>query len=95
MKREVTDALSWFDQQLISRDELLVHVGLGLAASGTAEDIAELPEWLKQDLSDWGKRFRQSKSWLLVSNAGQRDVSPDGARLLELIEACGLLVPPA
>jgi hypothetical protein len=91
MKRNISSALEWFDQQLISRDELLVHVGLDLADFGTRDDVAELPEWLKDDLRDWAQRFRKSKSWILVSNAGERDVSSEGRKLLELIEESGML----
>jgi hypothetical protein len=90
-KDQIRQVLDWLDQGLIQRGELLAHAGLALADSGSAGDIARLSPWLKQELVEWACGFRESRTWLIVSNAGERDVSNEGARLLTLVERAGLL----
>ena len=88
---QIGQVLDWLDQGLIQRGEVLANAGLALAESGSASYIASLPPWLKQELVEWARGFRKSRTWLIVSNAGERDVSNEGARLLTLVERAGLL----
>ena len=91
IKEHIAKLLQWLDEGLVTRGELLPRVGLALVESGSADDIAHLPPWLRQELVAWAREFQQSRTWLLVSNAGERDISAAGGKLLALVEDAGLL----
>ena len=90
-RQRIARVLESLDEGLITRTDVLVNIGLTLAESGSANDITSLPQWLRQELVNWAREFQQSRTWLLVSNAGEKDVSPAGRKLLALVEDAGLL----
>jgi len=63
-----------------------ISVALELAESGTPDDVAELPEWLRKELFDWADEFEKPpQSWQIVWNTGSRDVTEEGKKLLALL----------
>lgn len=90
-RERIAQLLKSLDEGLLTKHEMPAHVGLALADAGSVADFASLPSWLQQELIAWGREFRRSQTWLLVSNAGERDVSAAGKRLLALLENAGLL----
>jgi len=86
MKPGIAEALKLHEQRAFTRRALFISVALELAESGTPEDVAELPVWLRKELFDWADEFEKPpQSWQIVSNAGSRDVTEQGKKLLALL----------
>ena len=89
MKPGIMKALEWYQQRIITREDAFIQVAMELAESGAPEDVAELPEWLRKELFETADQVeKQPDGWLVVSNAGSRDVSAGWRKLLALIRQC-------
>jgi hypothetical protein len=61
-----------------------------LVEFGSANDIRQLPLWIRQELVEWARGFERTKIWWLLSSAGERDVSAEGLKLLAMIKEAEL-----
>jgi hypothetical protein len=87
----LAEILQVLDQGVIRPSEVRIHVGLMLAEFGSANDVKDLPPWIREDLVEWAHGFERTKTWLLISSVSDKDVSTQGLKLLDLIKEAGLL----
>jgi hypothetical protein len=89
MKPDIARILELHQKGLFSRNDVFGFVAMELAEGGTPDDVAELPEWLQQQLFELADRVdKEPKGWSVVSSAGARDVSAEWQKLLVLMRQC-------
>ena len=87
----LADALRLQEAGILTRSDVVAHVGFALADFGTRSDVLRMPAWIQADLVEWAREFEPTREWHFVSSAGFKDHSERGKKLYELVAESGLL----